>query len=165
MISSPRPLRSLGFLTKGLFSQDDPATGRESSGRSSNLVNSLVLIAPSFGIGTCTLGSPHLWRSWRPPVNGPVVSHCAPQSLRFAGENPLRLAEDLATIGILSNGRINSEISVGTPMHYDTIKTGCIPTAPIPKTSAKTVSSKNFLTKSSRTPPACVIGCGTESAA
>jgi alkanesulfonate monooxygenase SsuD/methylene tetrahydromethanopterin reductase-like flavin-dependent oxidoreductase (luciferase family) len=34
-------------------------------------------------------------------------------------ENPFRLAEDLATVDILSGGRINPAVSVGTPMLYD----------------------------------------------
>ncbi|MCW2558565.1 MAG: luciferase, partial [Mycobacterium sp.] len=34
-------------------------------------------------------------------------------------ENPFRLAEDLATVDILSGGRVNPGVSVGTPMFYD----------------------------------------------
>ena len=37
-------------------------------------------------------------------------------------ENPLRLAEDLATVDLLAGGRINPGLSVGEPMHYDTVK-------------------------------------------
>ncbi|BAS12592.1 F420-dependent glucose-6-phosphate dehydrogenase [Arthrobacter sp. Hiyo8] len=37
-------------------------------------------------------------------------------------ENPLRLAEDLATVDLLAGGRINPGLSVGEPMHYDTLK-------------------------------------------
>ena len=33
-------------------------------------------------------------------------------------ENPLRLAEDLATVDVLSGGRINPGFSVGPPMHW-----------------------------------------------
>ena len=36
-------------------------------------------------------------------------------------ENPLRPAEDLATVDILSGGRLNPGLSVGPPMHYDQI--------------------------------------------
>ena len=42
-------------------------------------------------------------------------------------ENPLRLAEDLATIDILSGGRINPGVSVGTPMLYEHYKTKLYP--------------------------------------
>jgi alkanesulfonate monooxygenase SsuD/methylene tetrahydromethanopterin reductase-like flavin-dependent oxidoreductase (luciferase family) len=42
-------------------------------------------------------------------------------------ENPLRLAEDLATVDILSSGRLNPGVSVGPPMHYDRIKQALYP--------------------------------------
>jgi alkanesulfonate monooxygenase SsuD/methylene tetrahydromethanopterin reductase-like flavin-dependent oxidoreductase (luciferase family) len=37
-------------------------------------------------------------------------------------ENPLRLAEDLATVDILAGGRINPGVSVGPPMQFDAVK-------------------------------------------
>jgi alkanesulfonate monooxygenase SsuD/methylene tetrahydromethanopterin reductase-like flavin-dependent oxidoreductase (luciferase family) len=42
-------------------------------------------------------------------------------------ENPFRLAEDLATVDILSGGRVNPGVSVGTPMLYDHYKTALYP--------------------------------------
>ncbi len=43
-------------------------------------------------------------------------------------ENPVRLAEDLATVDILSGGRVNpGGVSVGTPMLYDHYKTALYP--------------------------------------
>jgi alkanesulfonate monooxygenase SsuD/methylene tetrahydromethanopterin reductase-like flavin-dependent oxidoreductase (luciferase family) len=42
-------------------------------------------------------------------------------------ENPLRLAEDLATVDILSGGRVNPGVSVGTPMLYEHYKTKLYP--------------------------------------
>lgn len=42
-------------------------------------------------------------------------------------ENPLRLAEDLATVDILSGGRINPGVSVGPPMHFDQLKEALYP--------------------------------------
>jgi alkanesulfonate monooxygenase SsuD/methylene tetrahydromethanopterin reductase-like flavin-dependent oxidoreductase (luciferase family) len=42
-------------------------------------------------------------------------------------ENPFRLAEDLATVDILSGGRINPGVSVGTPMLYDHFKDALYP--------------------------------------
>jgi alkanesulfonate monooxygenase SsuD/methylene tetrahydromethanopterin reductase-like flavin-dependent oxidoreductase (luciferase family) len=42
-------------------------------------------------------------------------------------ENPLRLAEDLATVDLLSGGRVNPGVSVGTPMLYDHYKQALYP--------------------------------------
>ena len=42
-------------------------------------------------------------------------------------ENPLRLAEDLATVDMLSGGRLNPGISVGPPMRYDEVKAALYP--------------------------------------
>src|SRR5512133_4067467 len=42
-------------------------------------------------------------------------------------ENPLRLAEDLATVDILSGGRLNPGVSVGPPMHWDDVKAALYP--------------------------------------
>jgi alkanesulfonate monooxygenase SsuD/methylene tetrahydromethanopterin reductase-like flavin-dependent oxidoreductase (luciferase family) len=42
-------------------------------------------------------------------------------------ENPLRLAEDLATVDILSGGRLNPGVSVGPPMHYERVKPALYP--------------------------------------
>jgi alkanesulfonate monooxygenase SsuD/methylene tetrahydromethanopterin reductase-like flavin-dependent oxidoreductase (luciferase family) len=42
-------------------------------------------------------------------------------------ENPLRLAEDLATVDVLSGGRLNPGISVGPPMNYETVRSALYP--------------------------------------
>ena len=41
-------------------------------------------------------------------------------------ENPLRLAEDLATVDILSGGRLNPGFSVGPPMNWDSRARGAL---------------------------------------
>jgi alkanesulfonate monooxygenase SsuD/methylene tetrahydromethanopterin reductase-like flavin-dependent oxidoreductase (luciferase family) len=42
-------------------------------------------------------------------------------------ENPLRLAEDLATLDVLSGGRINPGVSVHAPMNFDEVKSALYP--------------------------------------
>ena len=42
-------------------------------------------------------------------------------------ENPLRLAEDLATVDILSGGRLHPGVSVGPPMHWDDVREALYP--------------------------------------
>jgi alkanesulfonate monooxygenase SsuD/methylene tetrahydromethanopterin reductase-like flavin-dependent oxidoreductase (luciferase family) len=42
-------------------------------------------------------------------------------------ENPLRLAEDLATVDVLSRGRLNPGFSVGAPMHWDDVRESLYP--------------------------------------
>jgi alkanesulfonate monooxygenase SsuD/methylene tetrahydromethanopterin reductase-like flavin-dependent oxidoreductase (luciferase family) len=42
-------------------------------------------------------------------------------------ENPLRMAEDLATVDILSGGRLEPGFSVGPPIHWDDVKAALYP--------------------------------------
>ena len=45
----------------------------------------------------------------------------------LAWENPLRLAEDLATVDLLSGGRVNPGVSVGPPMRWDDVREALYP--------------------------------------
>jgi alkanesulfonate monooxygenase SsuD/methylene tetrahydromethanopterin reductase-like flavin-dependent oxidoreductase (luciferase family) len=122
-----KPLRKLGFLTIGRFDAADPGPGHEQT-------LSMVERAEALGFDTVWLRCRHL----QPGISSPVAMMAAASQrttrielgtavIPLGLENPLRLAEDLATVDILSGGRINPGVSVGTPMLYDSYKTKLYP--------------------------------------
>src|SRR3954451_9093382 len=127
MPSPSEPLEKLGFLTIGLFDPADPARGHEST---------LEVIE----LGE-RLGFDSAWVRHRPLQSGissrVAVLAAATQRTRrielgtavipLGWENPLRLAEDLATVEVLSGGRLNPGVSVGPPMHWDRVKGALYP--------------------------------------
>ncbi|MEV4800148.1 LLM class flavin-dependent oxidoreductase [Nonomuraea sp. NPDC049421] len=117
-----RPLRKLGFLTIGLFDGADPRPGHESTLRINELGERL-------GFDSAWVRHRHLQYGISSPVA--VLAAATQRTTRIelgtaviplGWENPLRLAEDLATVDILSGGRLNPGVSVGPPMHYDRVK-------------------------------------------
>jgi alkanesulfonate monooxygenase SsuD/methylene tetrahydromethanopterin reductase-like flavin-dependent oxidoreductase (luciferase family) len=127
MPTSSEPLRKLGFLTIGLFDEADPGRGHESTLQ-------IIELAERLGFDTVSVRHRHLQYGISSPV---AVLAAASQRTSRIGlgtaviplgwENPLRLAEDLATVDILSGGRLNPGISVGPPMHYDGVKHALYP--------------------------------------
>jgi alkanesulfonate monooxygenase SsuD/methylene tetrahydromethanopterin reductase-like flavin-dependent oxidoreductase (luciferase family) len=122
-----RPLRKLGFLTIGLFDEADPGRGHEST-------LELIELGEQLGFDSAWVRHRHLQFGISSPV---AVLAAASQRTRriqlgtavipLGWENPLRLAEDLATVDILSGGRLNPGVSVGPPMHYDQVKDALYP--------------------------------------
>lgn len=121
------PLRKLGFLTIGRFDTADPTPGHEETLQ-------VIERAEHLGFDSVWLRCRHL----QPGISSPVaIMAAATQRTRrielgtavipLGLENPFRLAEDLATVDILSGGRINPGVSVGTPMRYDDYKTALYP--------------------------------------
>lgn len=127
MPPTSRPLRKLGFLTIGLFDEADPRRGHEST-------LEIIELGERLGFDSAWLRHRHLQYGISSPV---AVLAAASQRTRrielgtavipLGWENPLRLAEDLATVDILSGGRINPGVSVGPPMHYDRVKEALYP--------------------------------------
>ncbi|MFE9452068.1 LLM class flavin-dependent oxidoreductase [Streptomyces sp. NPDC006739] len=127
MPPTSRPLRKLGFLTIGLFDEADPRRGHEST-------LEIIELGERLGFDSAWLRHRHLQYGISSPV---AVMAAASQRTRrielgtavipLGWENPLRLAEDLATVDILSGGRINPGISVGPPMHFDQVKEALYP--------------------------------------
>ena len=122
MPDSSRPLRKLGFLTIGLFDPADPAAGHESTLQ-------IIELGERLGFDSAWLRHRHLQFGISSPVA--VMAAASQRTSRIelgtavtplGWENPLRLAEDLATVDLLAGGRINPGLSVGEPMHYDTVK-------------------------------------------
>lgn len=127
MSTHDRPLRKLGFLTIGLFDERDPGPGHESTLQ-------IIELGERLGFDSAWLRHRHLQHGISSPV---AVLAAASQRTRrielgtavtpLGLENPFRLAEDLATVDVLSGGRLNPGVSVGTPMHYDDIKAHLYP--------------------------------------
>src|SRR6059058_1415643 len=121
------PLEKLGFLTIGLFDGDDPGPGHESTLQ-------VVELGERLGFDSAWLRHRHLQYGISSPVA--VLAAATQRTSRIAlgtavtplgWENPLRLAEDLATVDILSGGRINPGVSVGPPMRWDQVKQALYP--------------------------------------
>jgi alkanesulfonate monooxygenase SsuD/methylene tetrahydromethanopterin reductase-like flavin-dependent oxidoreductase (luciferase family) len=122
-----RPLSKLGFLTIGLFDEADPRRGHEST-------LEIIELGERLGFDSAWVRHRHLQYGISSPV---AVLAAASQRTRrielgtavipLGWENPLRLAEDLATVDLLSGGRLNPGVSVGPPMHYDRVKEALYP--------------------------------------
>ncbi|HWC81189.1 MAG TPA: LLM class flavin-dependent oxidoreductase [Pseudonocardiaceae bacterium] len=120
-------LRNLGFLTIGLFDRADPGPGHESTLK-------IIELGEELGFDSAWVRHRHLQFGISSPVA--VLAAAAARTSRISlgtaviplgWENPLRLAEDLATVDILSGGRLNPGVSVGPPMHYDRVKDALYP--------------------------------------
>ena len=127
MPPTSRPLRKLGFLTIGLFDEADPRRGHKST-------LEIIELGERLGFDSAWLRHRHLQYGISSPVA--VMAAASQRTSRIelgtaviplGWENPLRLAEDLATVDILSGGRINPGVSVGPPMHFDRLKEALYP--------------------------------------
>jgi alkanesulfonate monooxygenase SsuD/methylene tetrahydromethanopterin reductase-like flavin-dependent oxidoreductase (luciferase family) len=121
------PLRKLGFLTIGLFDGADPGPGHEST-------LEIIQLGEQLGFDSAWVRHRHLQYGISSPVA--VLAAASQRTSRIAlgtaviptgWENPLRLAEDLATVDILSGGRLNPGISVGPPMNWDKVSSALYP--------------------------------------
>ncbi|MET8326817.1 LLM class flavin-dependent oxidoreductase [Streptomyces sp. NPDC005181] len=127
MPPTSKPLRKLGFLTIGLFDEADPRRGHEST-------LSIIELGEQLGFDSAWVRHRHLQYGISSPL---VVLAAASQRTSrielgtavtpLGWENPLRLAEDLATVDILSGGRLNPGVSVGPPMQYERVKHALYP--------------------------------------
>jgi alkanesulfonate monooxygenase SsuD/methylene tetrahydromethanopterin reductase-like flavin-dependent oxidoreductase (luciferase family) len=121
------PLRKLGFLTIGLFDEADPGRGHQST-------LEIIELGERLGFDSAWVRHRHLQYGISSPVA--VLAAASQRTSRIelgtaviplGWENPLRLAEDLATVDLLSGGRLNPGISVGPPMRFDEVKQALYP--------------------------------------
>ncbi|MCS5734093.1 LLM class flavin-dependent oxidoreductase [Herbiconiux daphne] len=127
MPDASAPLRRLGFLTIGLFDPANPAAGHETT-------LEIIELGERLGFDSAWLRHRHLQFGISSPVA--VMAAATQRTSRIelgtavtplGAENPFRLAEDLATVDVLSGGRINPGFSTGTPMHFDDYKDALYP--------------------------------------
>ena len=121
------PLEKLGFLTIGSFHRDDPRGGHETTLQ-------VIELGEQLGFDSAWVRHRHLQYGISSPVA--VLAAATQRTRRIAlgtaviplgWENPLRLAEDLATVDVLSGGRLNPGLSVGPPMRWDDVRDALYP--------------------------------------
>jgi alkanesulfonate monooxygenase SsuD/methylene tetrahydromethanopterin reductase-like flavin-dependent oxidoreductase (luciferase family) len=110
-------IRHFAFLTPGNYGDDDPAAGLESALR-------LFALAEELGFDSAWVRQRHLERG---VSSAPAFLAAASQRTRRIGlgtaviqlgyENLFRLAEDLATVDLLSRGRLQVGVSAGAAPH------------------------------------------------
>nr|WP_042191586.1 LLM class flavin-dependent oxidoreductase [Kibdelosporangium sp. MJ126-NF4]CEL20171.1 monooxygenase [Kibdelosporangium sp. MJ126-NF4]CTQ97396.1 monooxygenase [Kibdelosporangium sp. MJ126-NF4] len=127
MPSPGHALRKLGFLTIGLFDEDNPRAGHEST-------LDIIALGEELGFDSAWVRHRHLQYGISSPVA--MLAAASQRTSRInlgtaviplGWENPLRLAEDLATVDVLSGGRLNPGVSVNQPMRYDDVKHALYP--------------------------------------
>src|SRR6195952_5777849 len=113
------PLEKLGFLTIGSFDVEDPRGGHETTLH-------VIELGEQLGFDSAWLRHRHLQYGISSPVA--LLAAASQRTSRIelgtavipvGWENPLGLAEDLATVDILAGGRLNPGISIGVPMQYE----------------------------------------------
>jgi alkanesulfonate monooxygenase SsuD/methylene tetrahydromethanopterin reductase-like flavin-dependent oxidoreductase (luciferase family) len=121
------PLEKLGFLTIGSFDGADPGPGHEST-------LEVIALGERLGFDSAWVRHRHLQYGISSPVA--VLAAASQRTGRIAlgtavmplgWENPLRLAEDLATVDLLSGGRLNPGVSVGPPMRWADVRDALYP--------------------------------------
>src|ERR1700749_2578574 len=120
-------LERLGFLTIGLFDGGDPGPGHQTT-------LEIIELGEELGFDSAWVRHRHLQYGISSPVA--ILAAASQRTSRISlgtaviplgWETPLRLAEDLATVDLLSGGRLNPGLSVGPPMRWDDVKEALYP--------------------------------------
>ena len=120
-------LEKLGFLTIGTFDPDDPGAGHEATLR-------MVELGEQLGFDSAWVRHRHLQHGISSPVAFLAAASQRTSRIELgtavtplAWENPLRLAEDLATVDVLSGGRLNPGVSIGPPTRWGDVRASLYP--------------------------------------
>lgn len=158
-----RPLRKLGFLTIGLFDEADPRRGHEST-------LEIIELGERLGFDSAWLRHRHLQYGISSPV---AVLAAASQRTRrielgtavipLGWENPLRLAEDLATVDLLSGGRLNPGSASDRRCTTTPSRRRSTRTPPTRRTSASNGSGGSSASYGARRPPTSAAPRGSRS--
>ncbi|ACM30187.1 LLM class flavin-dependent oxidoreductase [Agrobacterium rhizogenes] len=114
-------INHIGFLTPGNYPDDDPLAGLEQTlqqlryGEELGFDSAWVRqrhLEPGISSGSAFLAAA-TQRTSRIQLGTAVIP--------IGYESPYRLAEDLATVDVLSRGRLNIGVSAGRPLHADLI--------------------------------------------
>ncbi|HEX8497927.1 MAG TPA: LLM class flavin-dependent oxidoreductase [Actinomycetales bacterium] len=127
MPQETQPLRKLGFLTIGLFDRERPGEGHRST-------LEVIELGEQLGFDSAWVRHRHLQYGISSPVAVLAAASQRTQRIELGTaviplgwENPLRLAEDLATVDVLSGGRLNPGVSVGPPARWSQVAPALYP--------------------------------------
>jgi alkanesulfonate monooxygenase SsuD/methylene tetrahydromethanopterin reductase-like flavin-dependent oxidoreductase (luciferase family) len=110
-------IRHIAFVTPGNYAEDDPESGLEAALR-------LFEKGEALGFDSAWVRSRHLERAISSAATFLAAASQRTRRIRLGTaviqlgyENPLRLAEDLATVDLLSKGRLEVGVSAGAPTY------------------------------------------------
>ncbi|WP_395316049.1 LLM class flavin-dependent oxidoreductase [Variovorax sp. UC74_104] len=117
MSSSNIGIRRLAFLTPGNYAEDDPLAGIEAALK-------LFEFGEKLGFDGAWVRQRHLERGVSSAATFLAAATQRTRRIELGAaviqmgyENPFRLAEDLATVDVLSRGRLQVGLSAGAPLH------------------------------------------------
>ena len=113
------PSIDVSFLAPGNYAQDDPHTGLEGTLR-------LFELGERLGYRGAWIRQRHLEAGVSSAATFLAAATQRTRTIALGTavipigyESPFRLAEDLATVDVLSRGRLNVGLSAGRPLHFD----------------------------------------------
>jgi hypothetical protein len=118
-------IRHIAFVTPGNYPEDDPGTGLEAALR-------LFERGEALGFNSAWVRSRHLERAISSAATFLAAASQRTRRIRLGMaviqlgyENPFRLAEDLATVDLLSKGRLEVGVSAGPRLMGRFLVIGC----------------------------------------